>query len=231
MGFEIRPFEPSDAERLRIICCETAAEQPFLPWLDEPRLACELYLDPYLELESESCFIAARDGRIVGYIVGTRDEKQFRLREQNRVQRRLLRLLQIQAEGVINRRFSHFLSHRVLAKMYLKALCSRLRDTVRPNQYYDLDRFPANCHLQVVPEARDAGAGLALLLAFQEYLRANGVRGLHGSVVEEAGRENFSRMLLALGLRVVHEKQFTSRERPTLIHSGIWIERVLVGDF
>jgi hypothetical protein len=231
MGFEIRPFEANDAECLRTICCETAAEQPFLPWLDEPRLACELYLDPYLELESESCFIAARDGRIVGYIVGTLNEKQFRLRELNRVQRRLLRLLQIQTEGVINRRFSHFLSHRVLAKMYLKVLYSRLRNTARPNQYYDLDRYPANCHLQVVPEARGAGAGLALLLKFGEYLKANGVSGVHGSVVEEAGRENFSRMLLALGLRVVHEKQFTSRECPTLIHPGTWKERVLVGDF
>lgn len=228
MGFEIRPFQASDAERLRTICCETAAEQPFLPWLDEPRLACEFYLDPYLELESESCFIAARDGRIVGYIVGTRDEKQFRLREQNRVQRRLLRLLQIQAEGVINRRFSHFLSHRVLAKMYLKALYSRLRNTTRPNQYYDLDRYPAHCHVQVAREARGKSAGLALMMTFHKYLKANGVCGHHGSVIEEAGRENFSSMLLALRFHVVHERQFTSRDVRTLIHPGVWKERVFV---
>lgn len=230
MALRIRPFAASDTGRLRSICCETAAERPFLPWVEEPRFASVFFLETYLELESASCFVAELDGHIIGYLVGTRNAKRFWVRENILLRRRLHQLLQIYVAGLVNKRFRHYLNHVVLAKTCCRILLGRLHRSTNSG-YFDLDRFPANCHLQVVPGARGAGAGLALLLKFGEYLKANGVHGVHGSVVEEAGHENFSRMLVALGLRVIHEKQFTSRECPTLIHSGIWKERVLVGDF
>ena len=228
MALEIRPFHASDTARLRAICCETAAERPFLPWLEEPRLACEFYLEPYLELESESCFVAALDGQIVGYIVGTRDTQAFKQRERIRTERRLVRLLQIHGDGVLKRRLNHLLSHREIGKMYWKALHGRVRKAVTTSRYYDVKTYPAHCHLQVVPEARRKCVGLGLMLKFHEYLKSQGVPGHHGSVVEEAGKESFSSMLLALRFRVVYEKEFTARDMKTLMHPGVWKQRILI---
>ena len=230
MVFQIRPFVKSDTSYLRSICCQTAAERPFLPWIEEPRFACEFFLDPYLELESESCLVAEVQGNIVGYLVGTRDAKAFWLRENQLVHRRLIRLLQIQIEGVAKRRFRHFWSHYVLAKMYWNLLSGGGVQQRGSDGYFDRDRYPAHCHLQVIPEARGKCAALALTLKFHEYLKAHGVCGHHGTIVEEAGRESFSRMLLALKFRVVHEREFTARDVKTLLHPGTWKERIFVRD-
>lgn len=230
MILQVRPFRATDTGPLRSICCETAAERPFLPWVEEPRLAPGLFLDPYLELESESCFVAEMDGHIVGYLVGSRDSTRFRELQRIGARRRMLRLLKLQMQGIANRRFRYFRSHGVLAKAYYNALLGGLRKKPVSNGHFDINRYPAHCHLQVVPGVRGKGAGLALMLGFQEYLKANGIPGVHGSVTEEAGRETFTPMLLALKFRVVHEEQFTARDVKTLIHPGVWTERVLVRD-
>lgn len=228
MTLQVRPFQLADTGRLRCICCETAAERPFLPWIEEPRLAPGMFLDPYLEVESESCFVAEVNGHIVGYLVGTQDSMRFRERLRIGAQSRMLRLLKIQMQGVVNGRFRHFLSHRVLASTYSSVLFGRLRKKPESGGYFDIHRYPAHCHLQVVPEARGKGAGLALLLQFYAHLKASRIPGAHGSVVEQAGRETLSAMLLAMNFRVVHEERFTARDVKTLIHPGVWQERVLV---
>lgn len=227
MSLQIRSFTTSDADCLRSICCKTAAEMPFLPYLDEPRFACELYLDRYLELESESCFVALLQGNIVGYIVGTIDAKAFRQREHQLAHRRLLRLLQIQVDGTLRRRLRHAGSHYALAKMYWNLLSGSDSGSER---YFDVTRYPAQSHVQVAPDARGKCVALALMLKFHEYLKARGVRGHHGCTVEEAGRESFSRMLLALKFQVIHERQFSARDVKALRHPGTWKERVLVRD-
>ena len=227
MGLRIRSFAPDDTEPLRAICCTTVADRPFLPWADDPRLACEFFLDPYLALEPASCFVAELHGNIVGYLVGTRDAKSFSLRQSVHMQQRLLRLLKMHVGATVTGRFRHFLTHYMLAKAYWNLLAARVHRRA-DSEYFDLERYPAHCHVQVLPEARGKCVGLALMLKFHEYLKANGVRGHHGAVVEESGRESFSQMLQALKFRFVHEKQFTAREVKTLLHPGTWKERVFV---
>lgn len=227
MVLQIRPFAESDTRSLHSICCQTVAERPFLPWIDEPRLACDFFLDPYLELERESCFVAELDGQIVGYLVGTREAKRFWLREKAFLRQRLRQLMQVHLAAAVRNRVHHLLTHAVLAKIYWKVLSGRLHERSSSN-HLDIRRFPAECHLQVVPEARGRYVGLALMLKFHEYLKAEGIQGHHCIVTEEAGREAFSRMMLALRYRLVHERQFTSRDVRTLVHPGTWQERILV---
>ncbi|HEX6006754.1 MAG TPA: hypothetical protein VFY80_02255, partial [Burkholderiales bacterium] len=120
------------------------------------------------------------------------------------------------------------LSHGVLAKIYANTLLGRIHQISDLAQLFDLDRFPGQGHLQVTPEARNKCVGLVLMLKFHEYLKAHGVPGQHGVVLEEAGREAFSTMLQALHYRIIHERIFTSRDHRSLIHPGIWKERVLI---
>lgn len=231
MTMLVRPFVASDTDRLRTICQQTAIERPFLPYLDEPRFACAFYLDPYLQLEGESCFVAEIGQEIVGYLVGARDSVLFERQLDSHLRRRLAGLLRLHFEGTVRGRYRNALSHRLLARAYLRLILGRPRETSHLERFVDLSRYPAHCHLQVAPEARAKRAGLALMLQFHKYLKASGVPGQYSSVAEEVGREGYSRMLLAMRFRVVHESTFTRHENPALIHPGAWRERILVREF
>ena len=226
MPLRIRPFRPSDTGRLRIICEQTAIERPFLPYLDEPRLASAFYLDPYLELESECCFVAEVDDHIAGYLVGTLQTQRFETMRQRWLRKRLPRILRMHLAGLVRGRY-RALSHRILAARYVEIVGSRGRDADRLG-HVDTSRYPAHCHLQVAPEARQHRPGLPLMLTFHEHLKAHGVPGQHSSVVERADGDRYSRMLLGLRFRVVHERTFSYIDRPALVDSAIWRERILI---
>jgi hypothetical protein len=228
MTLLVRPFAANDTNRLRAICHQTALERPFLPYVDEPRFALAFHLDPYLEIESESCFVAELDGEIAGYIVGTCDSARFQPALHTYLRKRLPGLLWLHATGITRYRTG---SHRILLRMYLRMLRSDAAESLAAGHGIDLARYPAHCHLQVAPEARARRAGLALMLKFHEHLKSRRVPGQYSSVVEQADQEGYSRMLIGLRFRLVHEQTFTCRERPSLIHSGTWRERVLVREF
>src|SRR6185295_6473159 len=89
MAFLVRPYSPDDISRVRDICRITARAGPFLPYCDEPDLACALFLDPHITLEPQSCFVAELDGVVVGYLAGTCDTARFSLEAGRSLRRRL----------------------------------------------------------------------------------------------------------------------------------------------
>src|SRR5262245_56617866 len=119
MPLDIRQFKPDDAPRLRVICEQTAFERPFLPYVEDPRLACAFYLDPYLELEPQSCFVAVVDDDVVAYIVGSRDTARFRGSFDAWLRRKLPHLVCMHVGGFVRGRYRHLLSHRLLVTRYL----------------------------------------------------------------------------------------------------------------
>lgn len=230
MALLVRSFVAGDTARLRAICHQTVGERPFLPYVDDPCFASAFYLDPYLQLEAESCFVAEYEGSIVGYLVGTCDLKRFHDGLVGYFRRHLPEYLLAHFKGMIHGVYSHALSHRLLAKIYVRIIFGRFQDASSIGRVIDLHHYPAHCHLQVAQEARDKRVGLALMLKFHEYLKARHISGQHSSLVEEVGREGYSRMLLAMRFRAVQEGIFTRQERPTLIHAGTWRELILVRD-
>lgn len=231
MTLLVRPFVANDASRLRAICHQTVGERPFLPYVDAPFLASAFYLDPYLQLESESCFVAEHEGEIVAYLVGTSDTRRFQFERIRYYRRHLPAYLVEHCMAMLGGRNIHPYSHRLLAKIYLGIIRGRFQDTSAIERVVDLEQYPAHCHLQVAPEAREKRAGLALMLKFHEYLKARRVPGQYSSLVEEVGREGYSRMLLAMRFKSLQEGTFTRSERPSLVHAGIWRERILVREF
>ncbi len=174
--------------------------------------------------------VAELDHQVVGYIVGTVDARQFEHQLERYLRSRIGDIFLTHLMGTLKGSFRHTLSHRLIIRRYL-ALIRGERNSEEIVRHVELDLYPAHCHLQVAPEARAKRVGLFLMLKFQEILKAKGVRGQYSTVTEEVSHENYSKMLLAMGFRAIYGSTFTTRERPSLIHQGIWRDQVLVRAF
>ena len=72
---EIRTFAESDCTELRELFGRAGEDAPPL-WGDEESEAA-IYLNPYMDLEPDSLFVAVADGALVGYLTGCLDSFKF----------------------------------------------------------------------------------------------------------------------------------------------------------
>lgn len=201
----IRGYDSSDRAAIREICRQAASEQPNPLFHEDSELAPMLLADYYLEYEPQSCFVAESNRRVVGYIVGCKDTGRYlKMRRRRVLPRATFRIL------------SQLITLRYRRKTTYKALWWSLVGFLRPNRQsrpIRLSEYPAHSHFNVAPDFRGAGIGSRLSVAYHDYLRAQGVKGLHAVAVEKADSENFSRYLCnKRAFRLV-----ATREHPLLV--------------
>ncbi|TAL31967.1 MAG: GNAT family N-acetyltransferase [Spirochaetes bacterium] len=122
----------------------------------------------YVRYEPEHCFVAREEGsgRVTGYILGTdttaRQEKRFSRHMAPRIALRALLYSSWRYPGTL-RTVLHF-------KRYGDAnpLPARIRG-----------EYPAHLHINMLPGFQSKGAGSALIVRFEEHMRARGVNGIH----------------------------------------------------
>ncbi len=184
----IRGYQRSDRAAIREICRQAASEQPDPLFHEDRELAPMLLADYYLEYEPESCFVAEVDRRVVGYMVGCKDTLRYlRVRKRRVFPRVILRIL------------SQTIILRYRRKATFRTLWWRLVNHIRPNRQakpiFQLSEYPAHSHFNVAPDFRGGGIGSQLSVAYHDFLRAQGVKGLHAVSVEKVGADHFSNYL------------------------------------
>ena len=76
--FEVRAANFSDLPYLYDICLKTADQGgDASSMFTDPHLVGQFFVAPYLFFELDTCFVAEKDGRPIGYIVGTSDSLSF----------------------------------------------------------------------------------------------------------------------------------------------------------
>lgn len=76
----IRPFEVKDLQEIRVICCDVADKgDPIDQIFIHRNLAADLLTGYYMDFEPESTFVAEHEGKIVGYIQGSLDNRRYGL--------------------------------------------------------------------------------------------------------------------------------------------------------
>jgi len=194
VGVELRRAQERDREAMASLCARNAARggEPFRSF---PKLAPELYLKPYLELQPAHCWVAVdAEDQLLGYAIGAADTRAHRRAERRFLQRqtpKLLRSLFVEAKpsgtGV----------RRLLSTA--KQLVRHGMTDAGVERHVDLDRFPAHCHLQVRREIAPPTIGLGLLLKLQSSFVEAGARGQHGSVTEPEAAPSYWRLVQTLG--------------------------------
>jgi ribosomal protein S18 acetylase RimI-like enzyme len=161
----IRSYRPGDREAVRDICHRTGymGEPADWYWRDLPSFAA-VWTGYYTDREPESAFVAERDGRVVGYLLGCVDTARAPSAT-DAILRQAARRLLLLRPGT--------------AGFFWRSLGDVLWDArVPPGELRD-PRWPSHLHIDLLPEGRGVGAGSGLMRAWLERLSTLGSPGCH----------------------------------------------------
>lgn len=164
----VRGFEENDRAELRAVFRRAGEGEPATPFGELEEL---IWLTPYMDGEPESLFVAAMDGKLVGYLTGCLDGSTMPSEEE-----RINRLIS-EHRLMFRREFLRFVGRSVvdMVRTGRARTASELRDP----------RWPAHLHIRLVPEARGVGLGTALMTRWLTRLRQAGAPGCHLQVLAE----------------------------------------------
>jgi GNAT superfamily N-acetyltransferase len=184
----IRLYDSSDRAAIREICRQAASEQPDPIFHADLELAPLLLADYYLDYEPEQCFVAEVDGRVVGYMLASKNtEDCVRTLRRRILPRVALRLLW----KVISLQFGNRSTYKALWWKLVAGLGShRGGELALP-----VHDYPAHSHRNVHPAYRGRGIGDSLSVKQHDHLREQGIKGMHAVLVESAGNDVLTREL------------------------------------
>lgn len=173
----IRPFAPSDQDRLKALFVRAGADSPSSELWGHAESESAVYLDPYVDLEPESLFVAEVDGELVGYLAGCLDSSRLPSEDE-----RITRVIK-QYRLMTRPRSIGFFLRATGDMVWAKA---RQEETVS-GEFSD-PRWPAHLHINVAHEARGTGVADALMHRWFDRLTDSGSPGCHLQTLMENTR-------------------------------------------
>jgi ribosomal protein S18 acetylase RimI-like enzyme len=173
---EVRPFTESDRHALRALFGRAGEGAPPATLWGHEESEADIYLTPYMDLEPESLFVAVVDGRPAGYLAGCVDDGAFPT-EGERIDRAIREHRLLLRPGAV----------RFFARAALDTARAALRRQPGAGELQD-PRWPSHLHINLVREARGAGAGAALMTAWFDRLRDAGSPGCYLQTLVENTR-------------------------------------------
>ena len=178
----IRPYRLEDRFSVREIAWATAFKgESAQAFFEDKEFLADFLTLYFTDYEPGSCFVAECGPRVVGYILGATDER--RLNSVFRIRIIWSLLAQALRRGV-------FFSGRNL-RFFGGCVMSFLKgEFIGPDFSKD---YPAVLHINVSSGLRGSGTGARLMSAYLEYLKKEGVRGVHLATASDDSRRFFEK--------------------------------------
>ncbi len=173
----VRTYEPSDRERLNALFARAGADSPSGELWGHAASERAIYLNPYLDLEPRSVFLAEAGGELVGYLTGCLDSAALPS-EDERMNRAITEHRLMRRPRVIG----------FFARAVLDMAWAKLRRQELTSGGFADPRWPAHLHINVAPEGRGTGAADALMAAWFDRLAEAGSPGCHLQTLVENTR-------------------------------------------
>jgi hypothetical protein len=191
-GIVVRKFEPRDREAVRCLCCQTGfLGKPIDPVFEDRELFADYLTSYYTDAEPESCFVLEHNGRVVGYLLGSR--RPFRQQIHSFFQN--IRL---------------FFKGMSRYPRYSRATRDFIGWILR-NSWREVPASPrrtAHFHFNVLPEAQGVARTGAMMNAYFDYLRGKGEKAVFGQMVTFESRRG-AKVLERYGFRVIEKREIT----------------------
>ena len=201
----IRAYRAGDRRRIAAIIAATALRgRPLSAFFEDEPVLLKLFMDYYLRYEPESCFVAEREGRVVGYIMGCKDTRRY-----------LRQVLLRYGPQLVARVVARVLTGRYRRIATYRTLWWVLSRGWREVPDADLRQFPAHAHLGVAAELQRDGFLIYLCMvrlgdALIRHLCERGIRGLHGQIAEPHNQDFITgRTQTLYECRVAEQRPFT----------------------
>jgi hypothetical protein len=201
----IRPYRPTDREAVRAICADTGfLGKPIDPVFEDRELFADYLTSYYTDAEPESTFVCELDGKVMGYVMGSRFPKR-----KARFEVSLL-------PGLVARGVWRYFTrpYNAASRKYVRWILTQARKEV-PFTPPDIPHF----HFNIRPEARSVATTAAIVDLFLQYLYDNGDKQVYGQVVTYESRRG-TRMFERYGFRVIDQREVTKYRdlHPGTIH-------------
>ena len=196
---EIRGLRRRDRAAVREICAQTAwMGRPDTDRIGDDWIWAEFWTRYFTDRDRTCSWVAVTpgDARVVGYLTGTPDVR--------RVDRYVPYLLPGVVLRVVRKRL---MRHARSCRAIVGLLRSMLRDELSlPPRL--ADRYPATCHINLLPAARRRGLGRVLMRTFLEQMRSLGAPGVHAQMLSV--NEPIRRFCSSFGFRHVATSPLTA---------------------
>ena len=161
----LRSAHPSDVPALYRICHATGWNgRDAAAVVKDPDLIGHSYVGPYAILEPEHCFVGVQDRDVVGYVVAAADASAFHQRCEASWFPVLRARYPLPAEDDPS-----------ATAVFLRTLHAGHP----PSPKVDLGQYPANLHIDLLPQAQGQGLGRRLMEQLFTALKSARVPGVH----------------------------------------------------
>jgi hypothetical protein len=188
----VRKFASCDRDAVRFLCCQTGfLGKPIDPVFEDRELFADYLTSYYTDIEPESCFVLEHNGRVVGYLLGSR--RPYRQQIHSFFQNIHLFLKGMSRYRVYNRATRDFIGW------------------ILRNSWREVPAAPrrtAHFHFNVLPEAQSVAGTGAMMNAYFDYLRSKGEKAVFGQMVTFESRRG-AKVLERYGFRVVEKREIT----------------------
>jgi hypothetical protein len=195
---KIRPYSSEDKQTIREICKRTAFRNRGYELLfEDGELFADYWTEYYLKYESDLCFVAEKENKVVGYLLGCSDSRKFLYIMKKRILPKIIikliwRLLTIQYRNKKTYRYIYW----TFVKSWREVL---------PIPY---KKFPAHYHSNILPEGAFRQGFSQLLFRFLDELESRDIPGLYGIVIEPKDGGWFSKLAKKIELLGVRPEYF-----------------------
>ena len=178
----IRKFRGTDRQAIRRIACETSLVKEVGEGLfSNDEILTDALTSYYTDYEPDSCFVATDSGKVIGYVIGSKDV------------------------AVMNRTFRKRIVPRFLAKSPGKGIFldrGNLRFLLNCVSSYFKGEFnipdftgeyPATLHINIDKGSRGLNLGTKLVEHYLDFLEGEGIKGIHFGTNSDGAKRFFSR--------------------------------------
>jgi GNAT superfamily N-acetyltransferase len=169
--FQVRGYRPEDRDAVRYICCETGfMGEPQEVFFEGRDVFADMWSSYWTDYEPESCFVAEVESRVVAYLLGCKDTDRYERVFAGEIGPRLFR--KALRQGIFFKRKNLVYLARVVQ--------GHLRGEFRIPMKKIKAEYPAHLHNNIAdPWLRGKGIGKAVMNAYLDYLREQGIKGVH----------------------------------------------------
>ena len=196
--FQVRRYHASDRDAVRALCCETGfLGKAIDPVFEDRELFADFFTDYYLRHEPDSAFVVTKDGRVQGYLLGSRHPLRHQVHS----------LVQNFFSGakVVRRYFRY----RPESRQYIHWLVAKAWREV-PAAPRRIGHF----HVNLLPAAKSIQVTRQLLETYLRHLYDHGVKQIHAQMVTFDGRRGF-KLFERYGFKVLNQSEITKYRRFT----------------